>query len=116
MPDLHTLTAPLSIRLPDGTRHVIAEHFPHPDGLLWFVPYWHLGDPDRTIRLARGAIRGEGPWKVGDAVVNVLGCHGTDPVLAGAFEEWRQYLALHADEYPPRPLIEAIARRYGARP
>lgn len=114
MPDLHAVTAPLSIRLPDGSRHVMAEHFPHPRGLLWFEPYWHLGDPDQTIHRAFGAVRGEEPWKVGEAVVNVLGCQGSDPALAAAFEAWRQYLAAHADDYPPRPLIEAIARRYGA--
>lgn len=114
MPDLHSLTAPLSIRLPDGTKHVVAEHFSHPKGLLWFEPYWHLNDPDRTIHLTEGTIRGEGPWKVGDAVINVLGCEGTEPTLAAAFEEWQHYLAAHPDAYPPRPLIEAIARRYGA--
>lgn len=114
MPDLHSLTAPLAIRLPDGTRHVMVERFHHPRGLLWFEPFWHLGEPDRMIHLAEGTVRGEGPWKIGEAVVTVLGCQGTDPALAAAFEEWRQYLATHAPDYPPRPLIEAIARRYGA--
>lgn len=58
MPDLYSLTAPLSIRLPDST----------------------------------------------------------DPALAAALAAWRQYLATHPDDYPRRPLIEAIARRYGATP
>ncbi len=116
MADLFSVTAPLLIRLPDGSQHVMAERFAHADGLVFFELFWHLGDPNHTIHFVQGAIKGEGPWKVGAAVVRVLGCHGTDGVLARQFDEWRQYLADHSDAYPVRPLIEAIARHHGARP
>jgi hypothetical protein len=94
----------------------MAERFPHPAGLLYFEPFWHLGDPDARIHRIEGAIMGEGPWKVGDHVVHVLDCHGADFFLASDFDAWRQYLLENADRYPPRTLIEAIARRHGASP
>ena len=114
MADLFTMTAPLAIRLASGETRVIAECFQHPEGMVYFDLYWHLGDPEQTIHTVRGQITGAGPWKVGEHVVHVLSCHGTDFEPAAAFEAWRQYLSDHADAYPPRPLIAAIARRYGA--
>jgi len=113
MADLFTVTAPLMIRRPDGATIVIAERFRHPRGLLYFEPFWHLGDPDAGIHLAAGAIAGDGPWKVGDHVVQILVCHGTDFCAASTFQDWRQYLAENHDAYPPEPLIAAIARRHG---
>lgn len=62
---------------------------PPPRGRLYFDLYWHLGDPAQTLHVAEGDIRGDGPWRVGDGIVNVLGCQGSDPVLAGAYQQWR---------------------------
>jgi hypothetical protein len=112
MADLFHLTAPLTIRLKSGERRVMAEHFRHPHGLLYFDLYWDDDPPEQTIHVVEGAVSGDGPWRVGDCVVQVLGCHGTDPELADHYSRWRAHLVHHA--YPPRPLIEAIARRYGA--
>lgn len=92
----------------------MAERFAHPDGVVYFDLFWHLGDANETVHLVKGPIKGDGPWKVGDAVVRVLGCHGTDGVLARHFDEWRVYLMKNASAYPERPFIEAIARRHGA--
>jgi hypothetical protein len=114
MADLFSVTAPLLIRLPSGAQRVMAEHFAHPDGIVFFDLFWHLGDPGQTVHLVKGPIKGDGPWKVGDAVVRVLGCQGTDGILARQFDEWRMYLSDNADAYPERPFIEATARRYGA--
>jgi hypothetical protein len=114
MADLFNVTAPLMIRMPSGEQHLMAERFPLPSGLLYFEPFWHLGNPDVHIHRVEGPIKGEGPWKVGDHVVHVLGCHGTDFCLASDFDAWRQYLLENAEQYPPRALIEAIARRHGA--
>lgn len=113
MANLFVVTAPLLIRLPSGEQHVMAERFAHPDGLVFFELFWHLGD-NNGVHVVKGLIRGDGPWRVGDAVVRVLGCHGTDGMLAQRFDQWRLYLSDNTDAYPPRALIEAIARRHDA--
>ena len=114
MADLFSMTTPLMIRGPDGKQEMIAEIFPHPEGLVYFEAYWHLGQPEETILLVEGTIKGEGPWKIGDYVINVLGCHGTDAELATAYEQWQTYLQTTVNDYPPPPLVAAIARRMGA--
>jgi hypothetical protein len=114
MANLFSVTAPLMIRLPTGEQHVMVERFPHPNGLVYFEPFWHLGDARQTVHRVEGPVTGDGPWKIGKCVVQVLGCHGTDHCLATDFESWRQYLIENPDEYPPRQLVEAIARRLGA--
>lgn len=115
MADLFTMKSPLMIRLPSGQKRVMAEYFPHPDGLLYFELFWHLGDPAETVHVVEGTIRGDGPWKVGEAVITVLGCHGSDPELASAFNDWQHYLAENDGAYPDRQQILALARRCGAR-
>mgnify|MGYP005858420929 CR=1 FL=1 len=95
MAELLEVTAPLLIRQPDGTRHIMAERFAHPEGILYFEPFWHLHRPAaRAIHLACGEVRGEGPWKIGEAVVTVLGCQGSDPEMAGLYAEWQAFLHL----------------------
>jgi len=113
MADLFSITAPLMLRNPHGEEQVIAEIFPHPRGLVYFDLYWHLGQPTETIHLIEGTLRGEGPWKIGDYVINVLGCHGTNAELATAYQQWRTYLQNVEADYPPPPLRAAIARRVG---
>lgn len=115
MAELLQVTAPLLIRHPDGTRHIMVERFAHPEGLLYFEPFWHLHRPAaRAIHLARGGIRGEGPWRLGEAVVTVLGCQGSDPGMAGLYAEWQAFLQSGAPGYPAAAAIHALAREQGA--
>ena len=114
MADLFHVTAPLLIRLPTGDMHVMAERFPHPRGLVYFDLFWHLGVAHQHVHFLEGIIKGEGPWKIGEAVVRVLGCQGTDAVMARRFDEWCAYLREHADEYPPHAEVVTIARDLGA--
>ncbi len=114
MANLFTLRSPLMIRLPDGSETVIAELFPHPEGLVYFQIGWHLGQPEEGIHVLRGELQGEGPWKIADHVINVLGCHGSNPELAMAHEQWQVDILQPESDYPPCGLIAAIARRLGA--
>ncbi|MGE5154440.1 MAG: hypothetical protein ACM3ST_10515 [Bdellovibrio bacteriovorus] len=115
MADLFAVTAPLALRHPDGSEQVIAACFPHPSGLLYLDCFWHLRTPNEAAHLIRGELRGEGPWRIGDAVIRVIGCHNTDPQLAGPYAQWREYLETRgAAEYPPPEQIREIARRLGA--
>ena len=112
------MTAPLMLRKPDGAATIMVERFPlaHGEGLVYFEMYWHLQRPaSRAIHRIEGEVKGEGPWKIGDAVITVLGCHGTHPELAAAFSEWQSFLQQGGAGYPARPVIESLARDCGAR-
>jgi len=114
MAGIETVTAPLVVRFADGTKRLIAAAFPHPRGLIYLDLYWHRSTPQQAAHLIEGELCGAGPWRVGESLVRVLGCQGTDPELQQAFADWQHYLQTHADEYPPREQIRAIARRLGA--
>ncbi len=113
MADLFTMKAPLMIRFASGEASVMAEYFRHPQGLLYFDLFWNL-QTDSAIHLVKGEYKGEGPWKVGDAVISVLGCHGCDADLATQFSEWQSYRQMCADEYPEPLEIERLAVAHGA--
>lgn len=110
------VTAPLVLRDPQGNERVLAACFNHPDGLLCLDLFWHQSTPDNAAHLLRGQLTGEGPWRIGDFRLRVLGCQSTDPHLAGQYSAWRDYLANHGDEHPPPAQIVEIARKLGATP
>jgi len=116
MPAVDQMTAPLVVRDPDGNERVIAAAFTHPLGLLYLDLFWHQSTPGKAAHLIRGELSGEGPWRIGDYRLRVLGCHNTDPHLADQFARWNEYLANHADEYPPRLQILEIVEKMGATP
>ncbi|MEJ2344790.1 MAG: hypothetical protein P8076_03005 [Gammaproteobacteria bacterium] len=107
---LFTVTAPLTIRPPGGGRHRLAERFPHPRGLLYFEPFRRQATGP-TIGLIEGPITGDGRWKIGNCVVTVAGCHGSDPELAVEWASWREYLQLYPQHHPTDDAIGAVARR-----
>lgn len=118
MADLFSLKAPLTIRRADGSRHIMAEHFPLADepGLVYFELYWHLQRPaSLAIHRIAGEISGGGPWKIAGNVITVLGCHGTDPELAASYADWQFYLQQGAPDYPTREAIQTLACAQGAR-
>lgn len=118
MADLFSVTAPLLLRTPDGASTVMVERFPlaQGDGLVYFEMYWHLQRPaSHAIHRIEGEVKGEGPWKIGDAVITVLGCQGTHPEFAAAFSEWQSFLQQAGSGYPDRSAIESLARECGAR-
>ena len=92
----------------------MVEKFAHPEGILYFEPFWHLPGGEGAIHLAQGTVRGVGPWKIGDAVVTVTGCRGSDPEMALQLAAWHEHLASCAGAYASQELILATARRHGA--
>jgi len=114
MVDLFSVTAPLMIRCPQGEQKVMVECFAHPDGIVYFEPFWHQDAADAGVHLQRGELRGDGPWKVGECVITVLGCQGTHPELATRFAAWQDYLAGNPGDYPSPETIRARAMRLGA--
>ena len=111
MADLFSVKAPLLIRHPDGRMEVMVDRLPHADGLVYFCPFWDQLPAEVGMHYISGEVRGEGPWKVGDAVVTVLGCQGTHPQQAAEYAEWQSYREQLGDDYPDadelRQLVEA---------
>lgn len=117
MADLFSMTAPLLIRHKTGVQHIMAERFPlaEGEGLVYFELFWHLQRPaSQAIHRVAGAIQGDGPWKVADSVITVLGCQGTAPELASSYAEWESYLQQGAPSYPSTAAIRGLARATGA--
>lgn len=114
MAELFSMTTPLMIKSPHGGEKVIAELYPHPEGIVFFELFWDQMEAEDGIYVIKGDIRGEGPWKVGDYVINVLGCQGTNPDLAEDFSHWQMYLQSPLNSYPTKDSIDDLARQYGA--
>ena len=113
MADLFTLTAPLLVRFPNDIRHVMVACFQLPAGILYFRPYWDELPPGDGICQLSGDIKGEGPWKVGDAVITVLGCQGSHPQQAAELAEWMFHLEQRGECMPTHEELRAVANEQG---
>jgi len=115
MADLFSVTAPLAIRFRDsGEKQIMIERIPYNDGLVFLPVFWTDTGVADALRYVPGPIEGEGPWKVGNAVVTVLGCHGTDAELAGDFSCWQTRLLQLGEAYPKKADIETQMRVHAA--
>ncbi len=74
-------------------------------GLVYFRPYWDRLPLQEGIRFVAG--------EVGDAVVTVLGCQGTNPEQAAEYAEWRIYREQFGDSYPDMDALRQFAREAG---
>jgi hypothetical protein len=111
MADLFSVTAPLAIRFADGSKEVMVARLAYRDGLLFLPAFWTEAGIAGALRFVPGPIRGDGPWKVGDAVVTVLGCQGTDRDLAWRFASWQEHLRVLGEAYPEPGEIERLMLR-----
>jgi len=113
MPAIETVTAPLAILFDDGSKRLAAACFKHQLGLLYLDTWWHLKKPGQAAHIIRGELKGDGPWRIGDATIRVLGCQNTDPELQSEYLNWQEYLK-ESSQYPPRRQVVEIATRLGA--
>lgn len=109
MADLFSVTAPLAVRFRTGEKRIMLRCFPYGDGLVFIGPFWNRLPPAQAFQVLAGPVRGDGPWKAGDAVITVLGCHGSDPQLANEFAEWQAWLQAEETDYPDNAEIAALA-------
>ena len=99
------------IKLPSGAEYVMAEKYPHPEGLVFFEIYW-LETDKPAVHVIKGDIKGEGPWKVGDAIVRVLSCGDTE--LSMQWNHWQQEVLAFPGKYHDEDARVDLARQYGA--
>ena len=116
MANLFSLTVPLLIRYPDGNRHVMIACLEHPEGLVYFRPFWNSTPDAKDIQQVKGEVTGEGPWKIDGAVITVLGCQGTNPEEATEFSRWKFHLEQSGLEYPRHEELQLVARNAGLLP
>lgn len=114
MASINSVTAPLAILFDDGSKKLAAECFEHKLGLLYLSPFWHLQQPQDAAHLIKGTLKGEGPWRIGNTTIRVLGCHNTDPDLQVEYQNWSSYLSENSANYPPAEQIKEIAAKLGA--
>ena len=114
MNNLFSVTAPLTIRYPDNSKKIIIEKFLHKEGIIFFEPFWHINGLNSSVHLIRGELKGEGPWKIGQHVIMVTGCEGSDPEMAQKVTEWQTYLNIPQQEYPNDMQIKTLAKKLGA--
>jgi len=115
MADLFSVTAPLAIRFKDtGDKQIMVARLPYNDGLLYLPTFWTDMEPQQALRYAAGPIEGDGPWKVGNAIVTVLACHGTDAVLANDFSCWQSRLMELGEDYPDENEIHLLMKTHAA--
>jgi len=112
MADLFTVTAPLVIKSPHGGEKAIAEIFQQEKGIVFFEIFWNHLAGYQGIHFIPGDIKGEGPWKVGDYILNVLGCHASNAELAEDYAQWQMYLQAPLNDYPDMAGIEAILHKF----
>ena len=112
MADLFSVTSPLMIKSPRGGEKVIAEIFPYQTGIVFFEIFWNQIADDQGIHIIEGEIQGDGPWRIGSYIINLLGCHGTNQQLAMDFSQWQMYLQTPVNDYPDHLFIQDLARRF----
>jgi hypothetical protein len=111
--DLFSITAPLLIRHAGGVKHVMIECFRHPDGLVYLRRFRGREPDAQDMHFVQGEVTGEGPWKIGDAVMTLPGCHGSNPGETAEFAEWQFHAGQLGDACPSRSELEKMARDRG---
>ena len=118
MADIFTVTSPMTIRTPNGDKTIMAAVYPHPDGILYFDLYWDQIEKTKGIEHAAhiiaGELKGDGPWKVGEHVITLLGCQGSEPMLAQVFAQWVTHVEQQGFPDSSRELLKETARKLGA--
>jgi hypothetical protein len=115
MADLFSVTAPLAIRFKDtGEKQIMVARLPYNNGLLFLPTFWTNMEPQQALRYVPGPVEGAGPWKVGNTIVTVLACHGTDAALANDFSCWQSHLMELGEDYPDDSEIALLMKTHAA--
>jgi hypothetical protein len=114
MPDLFEMKRPLSVNFTDGSKTIAVAYYPHAQGMVFLEPFWEQKADGQKALVVKGDVKGDGPWRVGNAVFSLVGCQGTDPDLAQLLAEWEFHLQSVGAEYYEPEQIRELAREYGA--
>ncbi|WP_201340858.1 hypothetical protein [Abyssogena phaseoliformis symbiont] len=112
MNKLFTMCSPLYIKYPNGETRVIEALFEYLKGVLYFE-FFLEKDLTYSINIIKGEVMGEGPWKVGQCSLHVLGCNHTHPQLCEMHAFWQQELLQNLAQFRASDVVK-IACEKGA--
>ena len=114
MPDLFDMQRPLAINYKDGSKGIMVAYYPHAEGLVYLEPFWENKSAENKARVLVGEIKGDGPWRCGDASITLVGCQGTDADLAQLLSQWEDHVQEVGPDYYKVDEIRSLARSFGA--
>lgn len=89
-------------------------YYPHNEGLLYLRPFWEQQPQGQQATVLKGELKGQGPWKIADAVISLVGCQGTDAELAQQLADWEFHLQNVGQNHYNVDDIRCLAKEYGA--
>lgn len=114
MADLFEMKRPLTVSYANGHKELMVAYYRHSEGLLYLPPFWENRPEKEKAVLLKGELKGEGPWKIADTVITLVGCQNTDADFAQMLAEWEFHVqSVGGDYYQPEE-IRSLAREYGA--
>ncbi|MDH5391825.1 MAG: hypothetical protein OEY11_01440 [Gammaproteobacteria bacterium] len=114
MADIFEMKRPLAINYSSGEKAIMVAYYPHKEGLVYLQPFWQQQAQSEQVTLIKGQLKGQGPWRIADAVITLVGCQGTDPELAQWLAEWECHVQAMGEQYYKAEDIRSLAREYGA--
>lgn len=114
MPDLFEMKRPLAVNFKDGSKTIMVAYYPHKEGLVFLEPFWQDKTQAQKTTVIKGELKGDGPWKIADAVISLVGCQGTDPDLAQLLSQWENHVQEVGPDYYKVEDIRSLARAAGA--
>ena len=99
---------PLKIIISEGHERVIAEGFIVKDGIVFWDVWWYESSahPDHFIK---GLVSGQGPWKVGDSVVQEM--DKQEFLYQADLEPWLRFKEHKDGKEATRKLAEEFTKR-----
>jgi len=114
VPDLFEMKRPLAVNFADGRKTIMVAYYKHPEGMVYLEPFWEQKAEHEKAVVLKGVVKGEGPWKIADAVISLVGCQGTDSDLAQLLAQWEFHIqSVGSDYYQPED-IRTLAKTFGA--
>jgi len=105
---------PLAVNFADGRKTIMVAYYKHPDGLVYLEPFWEQKAEGQKVAIIKGDLKGEGPWRIGDAVITLVGCQNTDAELAQMLAQWEFHVQSVGSGFYQPEAIRGLAREYGA--
>ena len=113
MPDLFDMNRPLAVKYKNGEKFIMVAYYQHAEGIVYLEPFWQQKTEDKKAVVLKGKLSGDGPWKIGQAVISLVGCHNTDPELAQMLSDWEFHLQEVGSDYYQPEGIRSLAKQYG---